>query len=99
MSSLAPLYPANLMDNARFAIKCLTMIDSDTIAAISTPAGTGAIAVIRMSGPDAIAIASKMFRSNIDGGEKGDTPFERSNLARHGFVCDPDTVAFIDEVG
>ena len=31
----------------------------DTIAAISTPRGTGGIAVIRLSGPDAIAIASR----------------------------------------
>ncbi len=32
-----------------------------TIAAISTPYGRGGIAVIRLSGPDAIAIASKVF--------------------------------------
>ncbi|MCX6967579.1 MAG: tRNA uridine-5-carboxymethylaminomethyl(34) synthesis GTPase MnmE [Verrucomicrobia bacterium] len=35
----------------------------DTIAAISTPFGEGAIAVIRMSGPRAIAIADGVFRS------------------------------------
>lgn len=32
-----------------------------TIAAIATPAGTGGIAVIRISGPEAIAIADKVF--------------------------------------
>lgn len=32
-----------------------------TIAAISTPAGAGAIAIIRMSGDDALAIAARMF--------------------------------------
>lgn len=31
----------------------------DTIAAISTPAGVGGIAVVRLSGPDALAIASR----------------------------------------
>lgn len=33
-----------------------------TIAAISTPYGTGGIAVIRLSGPDAIAIADRVWR-------------------------------------
>ncbi|HHW45640.1 MAG TPA: tRNA uridine-5-carboxymethylaminomethyl(34) synthesis GTPase MnmE [Clostridiales bacterium] len=34
-----------------------------TIAAISTPMGTGGIAVIRISGPEAIEIAGRVFRS------------------------------------
>jgi tRNA modification GTPase len=34
----------------------------DTIAAISTPAGEGAIALVRVSGKDAIAVADKIFR-------------------------------------
>jgi tRNA modification GTPase len=38
------------------------LISSDTIAAISTPAGEGAIALVRISGPDAIQIADKIFR-------------------------------------
>ncbi len=33
-----------------------------TIAAISTPPGKGGVAVIRLSGPDAFAIAAKVFR-------------------------------------
>lgn len=36
------------------------MID-DTIAAIATPLGEGALAIIRLSGPDALAIADKCF--------------------------------------
>ena len=36
---------------------------SDTIGALATPSGSGAIAVIRLSGPDAISIASKAFKS------------------------------------
>jgi tRNA modification GTPase len=34
----------------------------DTIAAIATPAGTGALGIIRVSGPDAIQIALRIFR-------------------------------------
>ncbi len=34
---------------------------SDTIAAISTPLGEGGIAVIRMSGDEALSIADKVF--------------------------------------
>ncbi|MCX7723130.1 MAG: tRNA uridine-5-carboxymethylaminomethyl(34) synthesis GTPase MnmE [Verrucomicrobiae bacterium] len=34
---------------------------SDTIAAISTPLGEGGLAVIRISGPDALAVAEKCF--------------------------------------
>ena len=37
------------------------MIYNDTIVAMATPAGAGAIAVIRISGGQAIAIASEMF--------------------------------------
>src|SRR5436853_1349569 len=38
------------------------MITTETIAAISTPAGEGAIALVRISGPNAISIANKIFR-------------------------------------
>ena len=38
------------------------MIIADTIAAISTPPGEGAIALVRISGPSAIEIADKIFR-------------------------------------
>ncbi|NRD20385.1 tRNA uridine-5-carboxymethylaminomethyl(34) synthesis GTPase MnmE [Winogradskyella eckloniae] len=36
---------------------------NDTIVALATPSGSGAIAVIRLSGNDAITIASKYFKS------------------------------------
>jgi tRNA modification GTPase len=35
---------------------------ADTIAAISTPPGEGAIALIRLSGPEAVAIGGRVFR-------------------------------------
>ena len=39
-----------------------SIIAGDTIAAISTPAGEGAIALVRVSGADAVAVADKVFR-------------------------------------
>src|SRR5712692_3089369 len=38
------------------------IIAGDTIAAISTAAGEGAIALVRVSGADAVAVADKVFR-------------------------------------
>ena len=39
------------------------MIYTDTIVALATPSGAGAVAIIRMSGNDAITIASEVFQS------------------------------------
>ncbi|WP_299209955.1 tRNA uridine-5-carboxymethylaminomethyl(34) synthesis GTPase MnmE [uncultured Dokdonia sp.] len=39
------------------------MNTQDTIVALASPAGAGAIAVIRVSGPDAITICTPLFRS------------------------------------
>ena len=39
------------------------MIYNDTIVALATPSGAGAVAIIRMSGKDAITIASNVFQS------------------------------------
>ncbi|MBH0168767.1 tRNA uridine-5-carboxymethylaminomethyl(34) synthesis GTPase MnmE [Fictibacillus sp. 18YEL24] len=36
-------------------------MEFDTITAISTPMGEGAIAIVRLSGPDAVAIADKVY--------------------------------------
>jgi tRNA modification GTPase len=37
------------------------MLYNDTIAAVATPAGEGGIGIVRMSGPDALAILRQMF--------------------------------------
>lgn len=39
------------------------MLPNDTIVALATPSGAGAIAIIRLSGPDAITIAASVFTS------------------------------------
>ena len=41
------------------------MSDNDTIAAIATAPGEGAIGIIRLSGPDAISIGERFFRGKI----------------------------------
>ena len=38
-------------------------MDRDTIIALATPAGSGAIAVLRLSGPEAIPLAAEKFRA------------------------------------
>ncbi|MEM0933088.1 MAG: hypothetical protein AAGJ12_11515, partial [Bacteroidota bacterium] len=39
------------------------MLYQDTIVALATPSGTGAIAVIRVSGEDAITLTDSVFDS------------------------------------
>ena len=67
------------------------MIFKDTIAAIATPPGIGGIGVIRISGPDAEDIVSKIFR-----------PLPKENLRSHhlyhGDVVSIETNETIDEV-
>ena len=50
------------------------MIEQSTICAISTSPGTGAIAVIRLSGSEAIVIADKVFRSSSGTGHLRNKP-------------------------
>lgn len=38
---------------------------TETIAAVATPFGTGGIALIRISGPDALLVAARVFQSKI----------------------------------
>ncbi|MDB5234869.1 MAG: tRNA modification GTPase MnmE [Hymenobacter sp.] len=39
----------------------MTTLFSDTIVALSTPPGAGALAVVRLSGPDAVAVTAAIF--------------------------------------
>ena len=41
------------------------MIHTDTIVALATPSGAGAVAIIRLSGNDAITIAAEVFQSVV----------------------------------
>ena len=40
------------------------MKENETIAALATPPGAGAIAIIRVSGPESLAIADRLFRGS-----------------------------------
>jgi tRNA modification GTPase len=49
--------------SAKLSAKNEGVLARDTIAAISTPPGEGAIALVRISGVEAIAVADKIFRT------------------------------------
>ncbi len=61
----------------------------DTIVALATPAGTGAIGVIRLSGPEAIAIANSVFSGK-------DLSKQASHTIHLGHIVDGS--AILDEV-
>lgn len=61
---------------------------NDTIAAISTSLGIGAISIVRMSGTDAIKIANKIFTKDLEN--------VKSHTINYGFIKENDEV--IDEV-
>jgi len=66
-------------------------MESDTIAAISTPVGEGAISIVRLSGPEAIQIASTLFKGvNLNE--------VTSHTIHYGNIVDPTTVDIADEV-
>jgi tRNA modification GTPase len=67
-------------------------MDNDTIAAISTPLGEGGIAVIRVSGSEAIERVAPIFRS------KHDLRKVESHTVHYGKIVDPQTEQLIDEV-
>ncbi len=64
----------------------------DTIAAISTPLGNGGIGVVRMSGPEALAIADRLFKG------KGGLKTAPSHTAHVGFVVEPESGQRLDQV-
>jgi tRNA modification GTPase len=63
----------------------------ETIAAISTPVGEGAIAIVRLSGPEAVKIAAKLF----DGKALTTVP---SHTIHYGKLIDPITGEVAEEV-
>ncbi|MGX7014266.1 tRNA uridine-5-carboxymethylaminomethyl(34) synthesis GTPase MnmE [Vagococcus silagei] len=65
----------------------------DTIAAISTPPGEGAISIVRLSGTDAVKIAD-----NISNYQKKSLQEVETHTIHYGHVQDPETQQVIDEV-
>jgi tRNA modification GTPase len=68
----------------------------DTIAAIATPPGRGAIGIIRISGNRSHAVIRKIFRHNSIAG-KALTTFQSHHLY-YGKIIDPENEEDIDEV-
>lgn len=67
--------------------------DQQSICAVSTPPGTGAIAILRISGDDSIVIADKIFRSVVPDKKLTD---QKGNTAHYGSVVSDDEI--IDDV-
>jgi tRNA modification GTPase len=65
-----------------------------TIAALASPPGTGGISIVRMSGPQATAIATRLFRRSS--GES--LSAFQSHRLYYGHIADPDDGRIIDEV-
>jgi tRNA modification GTPase len=68
------------------------LVKNDTIIALATPPGTGAIAVIRLSGTDSINISNSLFNS-LNGKQLINQDTHTINL---GYIVDGDTI--IDKV-
>lgn len=68
-------------------------LEFDTIAAISTPPGEGAISIVRLSGDQAVQLADKVYQS----GNKrlSEVP---SHTIHYGHVVDPKSNQLVDEV-
>jgi tRNA modification GTPase len=67
------------------------MLYDDTITAIATPPGEGGIGIIRLSGPEALTIISRIFEPAKPG------PLQSFRL-RYGTIKHPDSQQPIDEV-
>lgn len=70
------------------------MFEEETISAVATAAGEGAIGIIRMSGNKAIAIADEIFYGVKS---KGITEIESQKMV-YGYILDPEKEKKIDEV-
>lgn len=66
-------------------------MEFDTIAAISTPLGEGAISIVRLSGKDAISITNKLFINK-------DLEQVKSHTIHYGKMIDPHANELVDEV-
>lgn len=65
----------------------------DTIAAISTPPGEGALHIVRLSGEDALSIIDQIYRQGTK--KLSEVP---SHTIHYGHIVDPKTEDVIDEV-
>ena len=64
----------------------------DTIAAIATPTGPGAVGIIKLSGPEALSIAGQIFKSPRNISQL------KPRFMHYGHIVQPETSLPIDEV-
>ena len=69
------------------------MLEFDTIAAISTPMGEGAIAIVRLSGDEALNIASKVFRG-LNNKNLNEVP---THTIHYGHLVEPKTDEIVED--
>lgn len=69
----------------------------DTIAAIATAPGRGAIGIVKVSGPGALGILRRLFKPSA-GNAVGDDGANHARRLCHGWICLPDSGEPIDEV-
>ncbi|HHC6096768.1 TPA: tRNA uridine-5-carboxymethylaminomethyl(34) synthesis GTPase MnmE [Staphylococcus aureus] len=67
-------------------------MDLDTITSISTPMGEGAIGIVRLSGPQAVEIADKLYKGKH---LLNDVP---SHTINYGHIIDPESKEVVEEV-
>lgn len=74
-------------------------LQQDTICAIATPVGQGGIGIIKISGPEALALGERLFRSShVQASEPSSLLSFRSHKLYHGQIIDPATNIPVDEV-
>ncbi len=69
---------------------------NDTIVAVSTPKGVGGIGIVRISGPNALFIAKKIFSADRFSKIANTKELEKPNYVNVGFVFDPESNEKID---
>lgn len=67
-------------------------MDLDTITSISSPMGEGAIGIVRLSGPQAVEIADKLYKGKH---LLNDVP---SHTINYGHIIDPESKEVVEEV-
>ena len=73
------------------------MNNNSTIVAIATPHGMGGIGIIKISGPEAVTIATSVFRKSSETSQHLSLSYETHKLY-HGYIFDPRSSFDIDEV-
>lgn len=67
----------------------------DTIAAIATAMAPSGIGIVRISGPEAVSVADRIYRGKRKGKRLAD---RKSHTIHYGWIVEPDSQEILDEV-